>query len=96
MKVTAPVAGVRRIGAECVQRGGVDRLGRYRAAVPSFPDVVEALLGRLGDERMAGTFDPELEEAIVAARRRWTELGSPGGESVHPGLCKRENDIDRR
>ena len=29
-------------------------------------------------------------------RRRWTELGSPGGESVHPGLCKRENDIDRR
>ncbi len=56
--------------------------------MPSFPDVVAALLERLGDERMAGEFDPALEEAIVAARRQWTQL-SADERDAHRELAQR-------
>jgi ATP-dependent DNA helicase RecQ len=56
--------------------------------VPAFPDLVHELLERLGDERMAGTFDPALEEALVAARRSWTEL-SADERAAHRELAQR-------
>ncbi|MEH3053896.1 MAG: RecQ family ATP-dependent DNA helicase [Patulibacter minatonensis] len=56
--------------------------------MPSFPELVQELLDRLGDERMAGSFDPALEESIVAARRRWTEL-TASERDAHRDLAQR-------
>jgi ATP-dependent DNA helicase RecQ len=56
--------------------------------VPAFPDLVHELLARLGDERMAGTFDRALDPALSAARAAWTQL-STDDRAAHRELAER-------